>query len=272
MYDNLTYAMIVALSAGTSAGYLGTLMVSRHMALVGDALSHVALPGLALGLVFDFNPFIGAFAFVALVMVITWHIERTTSLSVEAIVGVLFVLALAIGVLITPEPELLHALFGDVSSVTWVDAVLTLALSFIVILVTRRIYNDMALTMISREIAVSKGVQVARINLIFLILVATVVSIGIKEVGTLLVGAVVIVPAAASRTVSTTMKMYTVTSALIGAFSAFVGVFASQFIAVPAGPLVVITGAAVFVVAVAIYHFTRSGRKRSGTESGGAPP
>ena len=59
----LTLGLIVGVFVGSTAGYLGSIMVSRHMALVGDALSHVALPGLALGILFNFNPFIGAFAF-----------------------------------------------------------------------------------------------------------------------------------------------------------------------------------------------------------------
>ena len=264
MYANLPFALIVALSAGPAAGYLGSIMVSKHMALVGDALSHVALPGLALGLIFDFNPFIGAFAFVATAMIVTWYVERTSVLAVEAIIGVLFVLALAIGVLITPEPDLLEALFGDVSTVTSFDALLTLVLSVFVILVTKAIYRRMMLTMISKEIAVSSGINVARVNLIFLLLVAVVVSVGIKEVGTLLVGAVVIVPAAAARNVSTSLKVYSILSALIGGISAFSGVMLSQFLNVPAGPLVVIVGTIVFAVLFFYYRLTMKGKRGSG--------
>ena len=62
-------------------------MVSRHMALVGDALSHVALPGVALGILFNFNPFIGAFAFLAATVIVTWYLQKSTTLSVEAIIG-----------------------------------------------------------------------------------------------------------------------------------------------------------------------------------------
>lgn len=262
MESNIIYALIVALAAGPAAGYLGSIMVSKHMALVGDALSHVALPGLAIGLIFNFNPFIGAFAFVASAMMLTWYVEKVTVLAVEAIVGVLFVLALAIGVLITPEPDLLEALFGDVSKVTWVDAVITVAVSSAVIVITRAIYSRMALTMISKEMAVSEGINVSRINLIFLLLVALVVSVGIKEVGTLLVGAVVIVPAAGARNVSGTLRSYAALSTAIGAISAATGVISSQFLSIPAGPLVVITGTVIFALLLVLYKvFSRAGRE-----------
>ena len=166
------------------------------MALVGDALSHVALPGLALGILFNFNPFIGAFAFLAASVIATWYLQKSTTLPVEAIIGVLFVLALAIGILITPRVDLLEALFGDVSKITLADTVITVLVSLFVIFVTRRIYDKLAITMISKELAVASRIKVERINLIFLLLVAIIVAVGIKEVGTLLVGALVIVPAA----------------------------------------------------------------------------
>ena len=240
-------------------------MISKHMALVGDALSHVALPGLALGLIFDFNPFLGAFAFVAAAMAATWFLGKITTLSVDAIVGVLFVLSLALGIMITPQPDLLDALFGDISQITTADALLTVTVSALIIAATRAIYNKLALSMISTEIAVSSGVNVGRINLIYLLLVAVVVAIGIKEVGTLLVGAVVIVPAAAARNVSYTLRGYSILSAVLGALSAISGVTISYYTGIPAGPLVVISGAVVFAAGIAM--LMASGRRKKETGS-----
>ncbi len=99
---DLYLALIVGAFVGTAAGYPGSIMVSRCMALIGDTLFHVALPGLAISLTLNFNPFIGAFAFLAVAAVLTWHIRRRTTFPMEAIIGVIFVLALAIRILITP--------------------------------------------------------------------------------------------------------------------------------------------------------------------------
>ena len=245
------YGLIVGVFVGSAAGYLGSIMISKHMALVGDALSHVALPGLALGILFNFNPFIGAFAFLAVTAIVTWYLQKSTSLSVEAIIGVLFVLALAIGILITPEVDLLEALFGDISKVTLTDTVVTALVSVFVILVTRAIYGKLALSMISRELAVSSRVKVEQVNLIYLLLVAMIVAVGIKEVGTILVGAVVIVPAAAARNVSSSLYRYALLSGLFGVISAISGVLLSSVVNFPAGPLVVIVGALIFAVGLA---------------------
>jgi ABC-type Mn2+/Zn2+ transport system permease subunit len=221
-------------------------MLSKHMALVGDALSHVALPGLALGILFSFNAFIGAFLFLAASVIATWYLQKSTTLSVEAIIGVLFVLALSIGILITPKVDLLEALFGDISKITLTDTITTVLVSLFVVFVTRRIYNNLAISMISKELALASNIKVERINLIFLLLVAIIVAVGIKEVGTLLVGAVVIVPAAAAKTISTTLSRYSLMSAIFGLASATLGVVLSSYVNLPAGPLVVIVGTAIF--------------------------
>ena len=242
----LTLGLVVGAFVGSTAGYLGSIMVSKHMALVGDALSHVALPGLALGILFNFNPFIGAFALLVITVIVTWYLQKSTTLSVEAIIGVLFVLALAIGILITPRVDLLEALFGDVSKITLTDTIITVVVSVCVILITRTIYDKLIVSMISKELAVASRIKVERINLIYLFLVATIVAVGIKEVGTLLVGAVVIVPAAAAKNISSTLSEYSIMSGIFGLASATSGVILSSYVNVPAGPLVVIVGTAIF--------------------------
>lgn len=255
--DTVTFGLIVGVFVGSTAGYLGSIMVSKHMALVGDALSHVALPGLALGILFNFNPFIGAFAFLAATVIVTWYLQKSTTLSVEAIIGVLFVLALAIGILITPQVDLLEALFGDVSKITFTDTIITVLVSVSVILVTKTIYQKLAVSMISKELAIASRIKVERINLIYLFLVAIIVALGIKEVGTLLVGALVIVPAAAAKNISSTLSRYSLMSAIFGLASATSGVILSSYVNLPAGPLVVIVGAAIFAGGVVVSSLSK---------------
>jgi ABC-type Mn2+/Zn2+ transport system permease subunit len=88
-------------------------------------------------------------------VIVTWYLQKSTTLSVEAIIGVLFVLALAIGILITPEVDLLEALFGDVSKITLTDTIITVLVSVCAIFVTRTIYEKLAVSMISKELAIA---------------------------------------------------------------------------------------------------------------------
>lgn len=255
MSEALAFGLIIGISVGFSAGYLGSLMVLEKMALVGDALSHVALPGLALGILFNFNPFLGAFAFLFSSAVIIWHLGRVTKLSFETLVAAMFTLALAIGILMIPEQaDLLEALFGDITNVGLVDTAVAVIVSVVAIFLTRIIYRKLVLGMISEELATSTGINVARTNLLYLLLVSLVVAVGIKIVGTLLVGFLVVVPAAAARNLSPNLSKYYMLSSVFGAISSFSGILLSSYTNSPAGPgpLVVLSGIAIFIATVIV--------------------
>ncbi|MGB8779855.1 MAG: metal ABC transporter permease [Candidatus Bathyarchaeia archaeon] len=242
----LLLSLLIGVSVGVSAGYLGSLMVLKKMALVGDALSHVALPGLALGILYNFPPFLGAFAFLFASAVIIWHLGRVTKLPFETIVGAMFTLALAIGIMIIPGADLLEALFGDITTVTILDTVAALVVSAIAVLLTKIIYKKLVLGMISEELAISKGIDVSRTNFVYLLLTSLIVAVGIKITGTLLVGFLVVVPAAAAKNVSADLSKYAVLSAAFGTISACSGVLFSSYLNLPTGPLVVFSGIVVF--------------------------
>ena len=250
MAEALILSLLTGIFVGVSAGYLGSLMVLKKMALVGDALSHVALPGLALGILFNFPEFLGAFAFLFASAVIIWFLGKATKLSYETIVGAMFTLALAVGILIIPQAELLEALFGDITKVTILETAAAVIISALAVILTKMIYKKLVLGMISEELAISKGIDVNRTNLIYLLLVSLVVAIGIKIVGTLLVGFLVIVPAAAAKNVSSDLFKYAVLSASFGAVSACSGVLFSSYLNLPTGPFVVLSGIVVFVVTI----------------------
>jgi ABC-type Mn2+/Zn2+ transport system permease subunit len=250
MLEVSVFSVVIGIFVGLSAGYLGSLMVLKRMALVGDALSHVALPGLALGILFNFNPFIGAFLFLFGSALVVWHVERITKLSVETIVGAMFTLALAVGILIIPQPDLLEALFGDITKVALTDTIVAVVVGLFAVLLTKMIYNKMILGMISEELATSSGINVARTNLVYLLLVSLVVAIGIKIVGSLLVGFLVIVPAATAKNVSSSLFRYALLSSVFGVVSSVSGVLLSAYLELPSGPLVVLSGVAVFLAAV----------------------
>lgn len=246
----LVLSLIIGIFVGLSAGYLGSLMVLKRMALVGDALSHVALPGLALGILFNFSPFIGAFAFLFGCALVVWHVERITRLSVDTIVGAMFTLALAVGILIIPQPDLLEALFGDIAKVVVLDTAVAVIVGTFAVLVTRAVYKKLVLGMISEELAISSGVNVARTNLVYLLLVSLVVAIGIKIAGSLLVGFLVIVPAATAKNVSSNLYRYALLSSLFGVVSSCSGVLLADSFTLPSGPLVVVSGVVIFMATV----------------------
>lgn len=259
MTDQLILSLTIGIFVGVSAGYLGSLMVLEKMALVGDALSHVALPGLALGILYHFDPLLGGFVLLFVSAIVIWHLGRTTKLGFETLVGAMFTLALAIGILLfgSDLEALTEALLGDIAKVTLLHTAAAVVISISAIVLTRIIYNRLVLTMISEELATSSGINVAGTNLLYLLLVSLVVAIGIEITGTLLVGFLVVVPAAAARTISSSLSKYSVLSGLFGALSSSSGVLLANYFGYlptppPPGPLVVLSGIVIFLAAVLI--------------------
>jgi len=259
--ETLIFSLITGVAVGFSAGYLGSLMVLEKMALVGDALSHVALPGLALGILFNFDPLLGGFAFLFVSAVVIWHLGRVTRLGFETLVGAMFTLALAVGILLLREDleALTEALFGDITKVSSLHVMAAVMISILAIFLTKVIYNKLVLGMISEELATSTGVNVARTNLLYLLLVCLVVAIGIKITGTLLVGFLVVVPAAAARNVSSNLFKYSVLSSVFAAISSSTGILTSSILDFSqAGPLVVLSGIAIFLMTVVLKIVSKS--------------
>lgn len=266
MTEPVEFSLLAGVLVGAAAGYVGSLMILKRMALVGDVLSHVALPGIALGYLFGFNIFLGAFAFLFAAVVATWYLERSTRLPLDAVIGVLFVFALAVGLLITPEADLLDALFGDIANVALLDMLLAVVLSGFILLVGRRIYRRVILSLVSEDLAIAKKVNVGQIDFLYLLLVALVVAAGIKVVGMLLVGAVVILPAVSAKNVSRSLAQYASLSTVLGMITAAGGIALAAILPilqpawtyVPPGPLVVVMGTVVFLLTVAMSARGRS--------------
>jgi len=235
---------------GGAAGYLGSLMLTKKMALVGDALGHVALPGMGLALLWGFNVSAGAFVFLLAGIFLIWLLETKTELSTETLVGVIFVFSLALGFLITPRPDLIEALVGDITKISLTDAVIAVIFSLIVFFAVKRIYQRIILVSLSEDLAVANRINIKKMNLVYLLAIAAIVALGIKVVGSLLIGALVIVPAAASRNISQNMRQYVCWSIVLGIVSCVLGILLFKLTGFPAGPLTILAGVFFFIVSL----------------------
>jgi ABC-type Mn2+/Zn2+ transport system permease subunit len=251
MANQFLFSLISGIFVGGTAAYLGSLMLTKRMALVGDALGHVALPGMGLALLFNLNVSLGAFIFLFLGILLIWLLEIKTSLPIEALVGIIFVASLAIGFLIIPELELLEALFGDISQVSLAMAVSSVIFSILIFLIIKSIYSNLILANVSNDLAKSEGIRIKKQNFVYLISIAAIVALGIKIVGSLLVGALVIIPAATARNLSKNLRGYYVGSIILGILSCLFGIFIFKLTGLPAGPLIILVSTLFFLISLA---------------------
>ncbi|OGZ32241.1 MAG: hypothetical protein A3H02_00870 [Candidatus Niyogibacteria bacterium RIFCSPLOWO2_12_FULL_41_13] len=248
-------SLITGIFVASAASYLGSFMVLRRMALVGDAFTHIALPGMGIAFLLQANPFVGAFVFLAFGAFAIWFLEHKTKIYTEALVGVIFTLGLALGILITPEPELFEALFGNISEATILGTIISAGLALAVLILIFRISRQVMMGIISEDFAKANGVKIEMINLFFLIMVAVITALGIKIVGALLMGALVIIPPAAAKNLSRSLNEYGVLSVVFGVASVVLGLFASKIFGFPSGPMVVLTSALIFFLSFLRFFF-----------------
>lgn len=245
--DFLTLILVGVLSGATS-GYIGSFMVLKRMSLVGDALSHVALPGIAIALVFGVNPMIGAIVALFFAAFGIWYLEEHSEIYPDALVGVFFTASLALGLLITPEVELLEALFGNIDSIGLLDGILTVVGAAIIFVAAFMVSKKLLLTIVSKDLAKSQGINVKRVDLIYLLLVSSVVALGVKFLGTLLTGAMVILPAVTAKNLARDIESFQILSMVLGVFATIAGIMIARNYDLASGPVIVLTAVALFIL------------------------
>jgi len=248
----LMLALIIGAVVGGVAGYLGTLMVTKRMSLMGGALGHMALPGIALALIYGFDISIGALVFLAFGIVLIWLFEQRTKLPMEALTAIVFSSSLAIAFLFLPEEETTEALIGDISRISITDTSIAVALAVIIFFVTKRIFSDLVFVSISEDLAKVSGISISKTNLIYLSCIALVVAIGVKLVGGLLTAALVAIPASTSKNISKNLFQYSYGGLLLGSVAGILGILAYKITGIPAGPLIILTSTMFFLISLIV--------------------
>jgi ABC-type Mn2+/Zn2+ transport system permease subunit len=251
--DNQFFLSIISsVFIGGAAGYIGSLMLQKRMALAAGPLGHLALPGVALALVYGFNISLGAFPFIILGIFLIWLLEIKTALPTEALTAIVFSSGVAISFLFLPIEQAETALIGNVTTINWQEALIATLLSLVIIIITKIIFSKMMLINVSEDLAKIEGINVKKYNLIYLMLVAIVVALGVKLVGALLTAALVAIPAATARNISNSKKTYAIYSLFFGIVSVVFGLVIFKITNLPAGILIIIASTILFLISIFI--------------------
>ena len=243
-------ALALPVAMATAAGLVGSFAVMRRMTLASDALSHVALPGIALALLLHANPVLGGVAALLIGALVIWGLEHRTRMPTEVIVGVLFSAALAVGSLLTSGEELLEALFGASRVPGTAETLVGLGAAILIVWFMLRTRHRLLLALISADLARTAGVNVSRLDLGFLLAFALTVALGLRYLGILLMGSLIIIPAATARHVTRSL------GAMLGAAVGFavaatvLGAAGAEILHLPAGPLTITVAAVFFAIGV----------------------
>ncbi|RJQ36141.1 hypothetical protein C4552_04245 [Candidatus Parcubacteria bacterium] len=242
------FALALAALVAVASGLVGSFALMRRMTLAGDALSHVALPGIGLAILYSINPVLGGAITLIIGTLIIWKVERISALNTDAVIGVLFALSLAVGAIaFEEEHELIEALFGGMEPVSGIEFAVGALVGALVIGFILRYRHALVLSLVSRELAKTAAVPIDRLQLGFLIAFALTVIVGMKFLGVLLMGSLIIVPAATARNVATDLR----SMLMIASISALVAVLSGLILAIPLafqpGPVIILIAGILFI-------------------------
>ena len=250
----MEFPLIQSLAVGglvaICASILGAFAILKRMSLVGDALSHVALPGIAMALLLNINPFLGAVVFLVIATIGIWYLEYHSKLPIDTIVGILFSTSLAIGALITPDTELLEVLFGNITSLSREEAVFSMIISLSIVWLVLVIRKKLTLSLISEELAHSAGVKIRKLEFLYLLFFSLAVALGIRFVGALLMGSLVVIPAASAKNIAKSLKGFLLLAAFFGVVSAELGLLAAYRYNLQPGPIFILAATAIFLLSL----------------------
>jgi zinc transport system permease protein len=251
MDDFLVLSLIAGIGVALVAGPLGCFVVWRRMSYFGATLSHSALLGVALGILFDVNAMAGIIAVCLGVALMLTYLERDPRFAADTILGILAHGALALGLVVisfmeTVRLDLMGYLFGDILSVTTQDLIWIYGGGLICLAMLWLLWRPLLIMAVQEDLAQVEGVAVGRTRLLFMVTIAFVIAVAMKVVGVLLIVSMLIIPAAIARRFATTPEQMAVMAALAGCFSVAGGLFASATIDTPAGPSIVVVATMLF--------------------------
>ncbi|MFF3444811.1 metal ABC transporter permease [Streptosporangium sp. NPDC002721] len=265
-FDFMQRALIAALLVGLAAPAIGTFMVQRRLALLGDGIGHVALTGVALGFLTGTAPVLTAVLVSILGAVAIELVRERGRTSGDVALALLFYGGIAGGVLLISlapggsNATLMSYLFGSISSVAvedvWVIGLLAVAVLGVVTVFGRELY----VLCQDEEVARASGLPVRFLSLLIAVTAALTVVIAMRVVGLLLVSALMVVPVATSQQLTRGFVSTMFLSMLFGMISTVGGLTSSFYIEVPPGAIIVIVALAGFVLALGLGRFVRRSR------------
>lgn len=251
-YHFLQNALITAIVIGIVSGAVGCFIILRSMSLMGDAISHAVLPGVALSFILGINFFIGAIVFGLLASVIITYIKENSVIKGDTAIGITFSSFLALGVILigvaNSSTDLFHILFGNILAVQDSDKWITIGVSVLVLGVIILFFKELLITSFDPILAKSMGMNVNAYHYLLMILLTLVAVTAMQSVGTILIVALLITPAATAYLYANSLKVMLVISSSLGALTSILGLYLGYTFNVAAGSSIVLTSAVIFLI------------------------
>lgn len=248
----LQNSLVTAVVIGIVSGAVGCFIILRGMSLMGDAISHAVLPGVAISYILGINFFVGAIIFGLLSSIIITFIKNNSIIKGDTAIGITFSSFLALGVILigvaNSSTDLFHILFGNILAVQDIDKWLTMGVSGIVLIVIILFFKELLITSFDPLMARAIGMKVNFYHYLLMVLLTLVSVTAMQSVGTILIVAMLITPAATAYLYTNSLRKMIILSSSLGAVSSVLGLFIGYSFNIAVDSSIVITSAIIFAI------------------------
>lgn len=244
---------------------LGVFLVLKRLSLIGDSLSHVALSGVALGLVTQTSPIFMAVPVVMLSSLGIYKITQTAKIYTDGALGIVSAAGISAGLILAAlaggfNVDLLSFLFGSILTVSSAELILAAILAFLILGIIYVFYNDLIALVFDENFAKVSGINVNRINIILVLTTSVAVVVALRVVGIMLVSAMIIIPPSAALQLGGNFKKTLAYAAGFSVASVMGGIYFSFLLNIPSGAVIIIFN--LFILALCVAYRKYADKKR----------
>ncbi|HZE77091.1 MAG TPA: metal ABC transporter permease [Nitrososphaeraceae archaeon] len=252
-------ALISGMAVAVSCSVIGLFLVLRRQSLYGDALSHVAFGGIAIGLFTNIYPLWTAFAVSILASIGITKLRESTKIPADSAVAVLLSAGLAIGVVLIGlsggfSLDLYSFLFGSILLISYNDQLMILVLSLIVLTIMYKIYRKLMYIAFDEEQAKVSGIDVIKLNYLFIVLASVTVIASLRLVGVLLISSLIVIPNITAMMFGKGFKKTLLISIFTAVLSVIGGIMMSYIMNLAPGGTIVIISVGVFLAVISVKY------------------
>lgn len=263
-YGFVINAIICAILIGPILGGIGTMVVAKKMAFFSEAVGHAAMTGIAIGVILGepFSaPYISLFTYCIVFGLLINYTKNRTKMASDTLIGVFLAMSIALGgsLLIYVSGKVnSHALesilFGSILTVNDNDIYILLITSIIIVIILIPFLNKMLLASFNPSLAIVRGVNVKLIEYIFIVIVTVITIASVKIVGSILVEALLLIPAASAKNLSNSIKSFVIYSIIFSLISCLLGIYMPIHfsISIPSGGAIILVASTIFIISIII--------------------
>jgi len=252
-YEFMKNALLAIILASIACGIIGVYIVVKKIVFISGGIAHASFGGIGLGYFLGINPVWGIIPFSIISALVMGLVSKPTKIPEDTAIGIIWALGMSLGVIfigLSPgyAPDLFSYLFGSILTVTTTDLVVMLILDLVIIKVVFLFYKEFLALSFDDEFATVIGVPTMKLYLLLLCLIALTIVVLVRVVGIILVIALLTIPAAISKQISTNLKKMMFVSIFVSAVFGVIGLILSYQLNLASGATIVMVSVIGFLL------------------------